>query len=119
MVTATKNSRELIDEWVAAGTWTSGYQNITTALGGTLTAYIEISSSNDGSASEVLVEISDDGSTWRKFSKIESGTDTNTIYEFVFDIPASVMHIQVTITNNDSSNTIIGKATLQELTSIE
>lgn len=119
MATATKSSRQLISNGsISSSNSSSGSQDISTALGGTLTALIGIGSSNDGTASTVVVEVSDDGATWREFSKVESGTSTSTDYEFVFEIPASVMHLKTTINNNDSNNSITGEATLQELTSI-
>ena len=121
MLTATKNSRQIIYYGtIASGSSISSSQDISMALGGTLNALIETGSSVDYyNVSYILVEVANTSTgSWRKFSKVENENKENTKCEFVFEIPASVMHLQVTIDNNDNSNSITGEATLQELTSI-
>lgn len=119
MATVTKTARTIQSSTSnsAGGTTTSSTWTLTTAFGGTLTVRITNGSTGPTVGCTATINISTDNSTWRTWGAVTADVTNNGIYDFAWDIPASVMYLQVVFAGN-TNQAVTVEAYGQEITSI-
>jgi hypothetical protein len=119
VATATKTARtfQASTTNTAAGTTTGTGVNLTTALGCTITAKITNGATGPTLACSVEVQISNNGTDWKRFAISRAALGNNAVSEFVFDLPAPVMHARTVFTGNTGQDVTV-EAFGHELTSV-
>lgn len=104
---------------LAAGATENGTAiDLSTALGGLLTAKITNGATGPTIPCSLYVEVSADaGSSWKLFRQFTALLGNSIVTEFAIDIPASVMEVRARFTGN-TAQAVTVEAYLQELTSI-
>lgn len=101
----------------AGATTTGSAVNLTTAFGALITAKITNGATGPTVACDVIVEVSNDASAWKTYSRQSAGTANNGIYEFTVDLPPATMHARTRFTGNTAQSVTV-EAFGHELTSI-
>jgi hypothetical protein len=120
MATAIKNYRTLVAAGTsnAAGATTTGTTwNLTTALGGVMTANITNGATGPTIGGDFVVQVSGDGTNWKEYTRQTAGTANNGTYNFTVEIPPGVMYARPVFTSNTGQAVSI-EAFGQELASI-
>lgn len=119
MAIAVKTARTLQASAVnaAGGTTTGSTIDLTTALGGTVTAIITNGGTGPTVACDFILEASTDTSTWREISRQTAGVTAGVTYTFSVNISSPLMYIRSRFTNNTGQSVTVA-AELHELTSI-
>lgn len=117
--TATKTGRTLQASTAngAGATTTGSSQDLTTSLGMLITGRITNGGTGPSNPCAFSVEVSDDGSNWYEFSRQSAGNGDGQTYEFVVELPVSVMYARVVFEGNDDQDVTV-EAVGHELTSI-
>lgn len=84
----------------AGGSTTSSAVDLTTKLGGTLTAKITNGASGPTIGCSVYLEVSHDNSAWKEFARGMAGVTANAVYPFAFDIPPSILYARTRFQDN-------------------
>lgn len=117
-MTPTKTARTIIASVsLPAGNTNSAARDLTTCFGGTIMTRVTNGATGPTVAATVTINVSVDGSTWRKLVAIQSNTGNNVITDIPVNIDASIMHVQVSITGN-TAQAVTVESYFQELTSI-
>ena len=116
---ATKTGRTLVAETGnAAGAQTTGDAlDLTEVLGLTVIGRVTNGSSGPSEGCAMVVEISHDGTTWRRWSRQQAGTEDDQAYTFVVDLPPSVLHARVVFEGN-TGEAVTVEALGHELTGV-
>lgn len=119
MATATKTARTFQSSATnaASATTTGSSVNLTTALGCAITGKITNGATGPTVPADFIVEISNDNSAWKTYSKQTAGTVNNAVYEFAVDLPAPVLYARTKFTGNTVQDVTV-EAFGHELTSI-
>lgn len=119
MATATKTKRTLLSSTsVSAGSTQALTEvNLSTALGGTLTVKITNGSTGPTTDSTVKIYVGHATTEEKLFAQATAGQTNNGVYEFIFQIPSSVMFLGGDIISG-ATNGITAEAFLSELTSV-
>jgi len=115
--TATKTARTLIASasLAVAGT-ASGSLDLRTTFGALVTVRVTNGGTGPTVAPTVTINVSTDNGTWRQYTAVQSNTGNSVVTDFVFDIPATVMYVQVSITGN-TGQAVTVEALAHEFTS--
>lgn len=115
----TKTSRTLQSSATnaAAATTTGSAVDLTTALGGTLTAKITNGATGPTLPASLFIEVSEDNSNWKLFRQYTALLGNSIVTEFAVEVPASVMYIRSRFSGNTAQGVTV-EAFLHELTSI-
>ncbi len=76
----------------SGGTTTGGTVDLTRSFGMLVTAKVTNGSTGPSAGCAFVMEVSHDGSTWKEFSRQVGGEDANGVYEFVVELPGTVMY---------------------------
>jgi hypothetical protein len=120
MATAIKNYRTLVAAGTtnAAGATTTGTTwNLTTALGGVMTANITNGAIGPTVGCDFVVQVSGDGINWKEYTRQAAGTANNGTYNFAVEIPPGVLYARPLFQTN-TGQSIVCECFGQELTSI-
>ena len=120
MATATKNLRTIVAASTSntSGSTTTGTAiNLTTALGGLLTAKITNGGTGPTVACDLVIEVSGDNTNWKTFARFRHTTANNDVGEWAVNIPVGTMYVRAVFTGN-TVQAVTVEAFLQELTSI-
>lgn len=107
--TAVKTARTLQSSATnASGATTTGSGvDLTAALGMVVTGKITNGATGPSAGCQFILEISHDGSNWKRFSSQTAGTDNNGVYEFVVEVPAAAMHVRSRFTGNTGQSVTV------------
>ena len=105
---AAKVARTLIasSTLAVAGTSTATW-DLRTCLGGVATVRVTNGGTGPTIAPTVTVNISTDGSTWRKLTAQQSDTGNSVVTDMVFDLPAAALYAQISITGNTGQSVTV------------
>lgn len=119
MAIATKTLRTLVASTTnAAAAATNGTTwNLSTALGGVLTAQITNGVTGPTVGCDFVAQISGDGTTWREYSRQTAPTTASAATAFAVEIPPGVLYARPSFQNN-TVQAVTVEAFGQELTSI-
>ncbi len=120
MATATKTLRSLVAAATvnAAGTTTNGTTwNLTTALGGLMTAKIINGGSAPNVACDFVVQVSADGTSWKEFSRQTASKTLSVATEFTCTLPIGTMYARPVFVGN-TGNDVSVEAYGHELTAV-
>jgi hypothetical protein len=120
MATAIKTLRSLVAAGTsnAAGATTTGTTwNLTTALGGVMTANITNGATGPTIGGDFVVQVSGDGVAWKEYTRQAAGTANNGTYNFAVEIPPGVMYARPVFQTN-TGQAVTVEAFGEELTSI-
>lgn len=115
MATATKTARTIVAS-VTDGLSKSGSLDISTALGLLVTARVVNGGTPPSTGCLVTVNVSTDGTNWRKYTSLRAGVTASEVYDFPVSIAGPAMHAQVTFGTTDQS--VTKEALGHELTSV-
>lgn len=119
MATATKTKRTMKSSAAVTAGATAALTEVdlSTAFGGTLT--VKITNGGTGPTTDTVIDIYVGHATTEEkvFASVTAGQANSEVYEFVFDIPDSVMFVGGDIIAG-ATNNITAEAFLSELTSI-
>lgn len=118
-MSVTKTSRTLQSSAsnAAGGTATGSPLDLTSALGGTLTAKVTNGATGPTIACSLYIELSADNSNWKLFRQYVALLGNNIVTEFAVEIPASVMYLRTRFSGNTGQGVTV-EAFLHELTSL-
>ena len=120
MATALKTLRTLVAAGAAnaaGGTTNGATWNLTTALGGLLTALVTNGATGPTVGCDFVVQVSGDGASWKELSRQTAGTTAGGVYPLNYELPAGVMYARPVFTGNTGQGVTV-EAFGQELTSI-
>lgn len=119
MAMATKTARSLLSSAsnAAGGTMTSAVWNLTAAFGGVVQCRITNGATGPTTGCEAQVQISTEGTVWRDFSRQTAPTTSNSVIDFVVDVPPPVLFVRVVFTGN-TGQAVTVEAQGHELTGI-
>jgi hypothetical protein len=120
VATAIKALRTLVAAGTSntAGSTTNGTTwNLTTALGGVMTANVTNGATGPTIGCDFVVQISGDGVNWKDASRQTTPTANGGNYPYTFEIPPEVMYARPSFQNN-TGQAVTVEAFGQELTSI-
>lgn len=101
----------------AGGTTSGTEQNLSTALGGILTARITNGGTGPTVAASVVVFVGSATGEKRELTRATSNTGNSVVTDLVFDIPPGVMFLNVDVTGN-TGQAVTCEVFLQELTGL-
>ena len=101
----------------AAGTTTGSAVTLTTALGCLITAKITNGATGPTVGCDFVVEVSNDNSAWKTYSRQTAGTANNLVSEFAVDLPPATMYARSKFTGN-TAQAVTVEAFGHELTSL-
>lgn len=116
-VTKTARTLQSSASNAAAATTTGTALDLTTGLGGLLTAKITNGATGPTIAGSLYVEVSNDNTNWKVFRQCVAGVANSAVYEFSVEIPPSVMYVRTRFADN-TAQAVTVEAFLHELTSI-
>ena len=119
MATATKTKRTMkaSASVTAAATAALTEIDLSSAFGGTCTVKITNGATGPTTDSTIKIYVGHATTEEKLFAQVTAGQDNNGVYEFVFDIPSSVMFVGGDIIAG-ATNNITAESFLSELTSI-
>jgi hypothetical protein len=120
MAIATKTLRTLVAAATSntAGSTTNGTTwNLTTALGGVMTANVTNGATGPTIGCDFVVQVSGDGTNWKEFSRQTAPTANNGSYSFAVELPPGVMYARPSFQGN-TGQPITCEAFGQEITSV-
>jgi hypothetical protein len=119
MSTAVKTGRTLqASASNGAGSTTNGTAwNLTTALGGVMTALITNGGTGPTVGCDFVVQISADGAAWKEFSRQTAGVANSGAYSFAVTLPPGVMYARPVFAGN-TGQAVTVESFAQELTSV-
>ena len=120
MATATKTFRTLVAAGTsnAAGDTTTGTTwNLSSALGGLLTASVTNGGASPTVGCDLVVQVSGDGTSWKEYTRQSSSLTASGVTAFAVELPAGVMQARALFTGN-TGQAVTVEAFGQELTSI-
>ncbi|MBX6311898.1 MAG: hypothetical protein IRY99_03100 [Isosphaeraceae bacterium] len=120
MANIIKNYRTLVAAGTsnAAGSTTNGaVWDLTTALGGVLTAAVTNGSTGPTVGCDFVVQISGDGTNWVEYVRQSASTAAQTTTYFAIDLPPAVLYARPAFQGNTGQAVVIA-AHGQELTAI-
>lgn len=95
----------------------TGSADLTTALGGVVTAKITNGGTGPTVGCDFVVYVSGDGTNWKEFSRQTAPTTASGVFSFAVEIPAAVMYVCVQFTGNTGAAVTV-EAFIQKLSSI-
>lgn len=116
---ATKNSRTILASTSnGAGSTTNGTElDVSTKYGALVCGKITNGATGPTVACDMVVYVGESTGTKREFARFTALTANNGVYEFICEIPPSVMFINVTFTGN-TAQAVTAECYAQELTTI-
>lgn len=101
----------------AGATTTGSAVTLTTALGCLITAKITNGATGPTVGCDFVVEVSNDNSAWKTYSRQTVGVANNAVAEFTVDLPPATMYARSKFTGNTGQSVTV-EAFGHELTSI-
>lgn len=120
MASAIKTLRTIVAAATSngAGSTTNGTTwNLTTALGGVMTANITNGGTGPTIGCDFVVQVSGDGTNWKEFSRQTAPVAASGSYNFAVELPPGVMYARASFQSN-TGQAVTVEAFGQELTSI-
>lgn len=115
MATANKTGRAIVAATTST-TQTTGSLDITTALGLLIMLRVTNGATGPSTGCLMTINVSTDGSTWRKFRELRANTGNSVETITPVSIPSPAMHVQVVFGTTDQG--VTKEAIGHELTSI-
>lgn len=116
---ANKAARTLVAETAnAAGSQTVGAGvDLSAAMGMAVTGRVANGATGPTVGCDFVVEVSQDGQTWRQWSRQRAGVEADRTYAFVVELPAAVMHARAVFEGN-TDEAVTVEALGQELSGL-
>lgn len=120
MATAIKTNRTLVAAGTinaAGGATTGATWNLTTALGGVLTAQVTNGSTGPAVGCDLVVQVSGDGVNWKEYVRQTAAPAASAVTSMVVELPTSILYARPVFQGN-TGQAVTVEAFGQEFTSI-